>query len=253
MGSAACYRGSGARALSSAAGCPPEDQPLPRSPSAPAAPVGAPAAPPGTVPPDSASGLEWLRGFVAARSPTAVVVGEGVAETGAPWQTLRLTSQTWRGVAWVHELDVVFPAAPASRGPMLLWVGSGSSAELPAADGPLEHPPRGVGWLAGLVAATGLPAAMIRQVPFQPMFGGMVEDDLIAYSFMEFVRSGEPDWPLLLPMARAVVAAMDVAGQVAGTVGGLVARCQTNRIAVVLGRCDLSRDRYFCDAQVRQR
>ena len=148
-----------------------------------------------------------------------MVVGEGVAETGAPWQTLRLTSQTWRGVAWVHELDVVFPAAPASRGPMLLWVGSGSSVELPAADGPLEHPPRGVGWLAGLVAATGLPAAMIRQVPFQPMFGGMVEDDLIAYSFMEFVRSGEPDWPLLLPMARAVVAAMDVAGQVAGEAG----------------------------------
>ena len=212
MGSAACYRGSGARALSSAAGCPPEDQPLPRSPSA-------PAAPPGTVPPDSASGLEWLRGFVAARSPTAVVVGEGVAETGAPWQTLRLTSQTWRGVAWVHELDVVFPAAPASRGPMLLWVGSGSSVELPAADGPLEHPPRGVGWLADLVAATGLPAAMIRQVPFQPMFGGMVEDDLIAYSFMEFVRSGEPDWPLLLPMTRAVVAAMDVVGQVAGEAG----------------------------------
>ena len=154
-----------------------------------------------------------------------MVVGEGVAETGAPcekgapWQTLRLASQTWRGVEWVHELDVVFPAAPASRGPMLLWVGSGSSVELPAADGPLEHPPQGIGRLAGLVAATGLPAAMIRQVPFQPMFGGMVEDDLIAYSFMEFVRSGEPDWPLLLPMARAVVAAMDVAGQVAEGAG----------------------------------
>jgi len=46
-----------------------------------------------------------------------------------------------------------------------------------------------------------------------------MEDDLIAHSFMEFVRSGEPDWPLLLPMARAVVAAMDVVGQVAKDTG----------------------------------
>ena len=214
MAAAACYCGVGARALSSAAGCPPEDQLLPRSPSA-------PAAPPGTVPPDSVGGLEWLRGFVAARSPSAVVLGKGVTETGSRWQTLRLASQTWRGVAWFHELDVVFPPTPtpASQGPMLLWVGSGSSADLPAADGRLEHPPRGVGWLDNLVAATGLPAATIRQVPFQPMFDGMIEDDLVAYSFMEFVRSGEPDWPLLLPMARAVVAAMDIAGHVAGAAG----------------------------------
>lgn len=142
-----------------------------------------------------------------------------MTDTGARWRSLRVTSQTWRGVTWIHEFDVVFPVTPVSHGPMLLWVGSGTSLDVPTVDGVLENPPRGVGWLADLVAATGLPAAMVRQVPFQPMFDGMVEDDLVAHSFVEFVRSGDPEWPLLLPMTRAVAAAMDVAGDVAARAG----------------------------------
>ncbi len=194
---------------------PAADESVPRPPFSPTAPSAASAASPQA----SGGGLEWLRRFVAERSPAATTLGEGATETGARWQTLLVTSQTWRGVAWSHELDVVFPAAPVSRGPMLLWVGGGTSLEVPAADGALQQPPRGVGWLADLVAATGLPAAKVRQVPFQPMFGGMMEDDLVAHSFVEFVRSGDPDWPLLLPMTRAVAAAMDVAGDMAGRAG----------------------------------
>ena len=39
-----------------------------------------------------------------------------------------------------------------------------------------------------------------RQVPFQPMFDGLKEDDLIAHTFVEFARPGDASWPLLLPM-----------------------------------------------------
>ena len=176
-----------------------------------------PSPPSGDFPPIPSPGLAWLRDMVARRSAASAILGRGALATGETWQAHRLTSQAWRGADWVHELDIVLPARPTvGHGPMLLWVGGGTSAELPAAGTSLGEAPRGVGWLAPLVAATGLPAALVRQVPNQPLCGGMVEDDLVAHSFVEFVRSGERDWPLLLPMTAAVAAAMDTAGAAAG-------------------------------------
>jgi PhoPQ-activated pathogenicity-related protein len=65
--------------------------------------------------------------------------------------------------------------------------------------------------LARVATAAGLPAAVVRQVPFQPMFDGLVEDGLIAHTFVEFVRTGDATWPLLLPMVKAAVEAMHAA------------------------------------------
>lgn len=160
-------------------------------------------------PPDT-PGLAWLRAAVARRHASATILGQGTLASGVRWQTHRLTSQRWRGERWSHQLHLLCPAAPASvGGPMLLWVGGGTSDEVAGAV--VAEPPRGIGWLAPLVAATGLPAAMVRQVPCQPSCGGLVEDDLVAHSFVEFVRGGRRDWPILLPMTAAVAAAMDAA------------------------------------------
>jgi PhoPQ-activated pathogenicity-related protein len=52
---------------------------------------------------------------------------------------------------------------------------------------------------------------VVRQVPFQPMFDGLKEDDLIAHTFVEFVRTGDASWPLLLPMVKTAVEAMTAA------------------------------------------
>lgn len=107
------------------------------------------------------------------------------------------------------------PASPPpAGGPMILWIDGGTTAEFQTSGGGGGKPPRAVAWLADLVAATGLPAAAVRQVPCQPSCGGLVEDALVAHTFVEFVRSGDRDWPLLLPMVRAVAAAMDVTGEV---------------------------------------
>jgi len=163
-------------------------------------------------PPPGGAGLAWLRDVVARRTASSTIVGRGTLAGGERWQVHRLTSQRWRGGDWVHECDIVLPARPErNHGPMLLWVGGGTSADLPPAGLGVDEPPRGIAWLAALSAATGLPAALVRQVPCQPLCGGMVEDDLVAHSFVEFVRGGERDWPLLLPMTAAVAAAMDTA------------------------------------------
>ena len=125
------------------------------------------------------------------------------------WLTGRFVSQTWQGVEWSHELSLVVPAVPRPASPMLLWIDGGSSGRLPEAGDP--GPSDSTRILAGLAAASGLPAAVIRQVPYQPMFDGLVEDGLIAHSFTEYVRTGDPTWPLLLPMVKSAVEGVNAA------------------------------------------
>ena len=47
-------------------------------------------------------------------------------------------------------------------------------------------------------------SAVVRQVPFQPMFGDLHEDGLIAHTFVEYTKTGDPTWPLLLPMVKSL-------------------------------------------------
>lgn len=135
------------------------------------------------------------------------------------WLTGRLTSQVWQGVAWTHELSLIRPTAAANRGPMLLWIDGGTSADVPEAA--QREPSDALRKLARVAMAAGLPAAVVRQVPYQPMFNGLVEDALIAHSFVEFVQTGDPTWPLLLPMVKTAVEAMSAAESVADDRWGL--------------------------------
>lgn len=145
---------------------------------------------------------------------------EPVAEgelAGVAWKTVRLVSQRWQGVEWTHELSVCLPADVATNGPgttMLFWIDGGSAADPSALAGAAT--PSGSLKAAAIVAkAARMPAAVIRQVPFQPMFGGLREDGLIAHTFTKFAGTGDATWPLLLPMVKAAVAGMDAAADVA--------------------------------------
>jgi len=133
---------------------------------------------------------------------------------GGRYATCRLVSQTWRGAEWAHELSIYCPPDPASTGMMLLWIDGGSAGKVPEA-GQAAGPSDAVKTLALFANAAGLPAAVIRQVPYQPMFDGLVEDDLIAHTFVEFARTGDASWPLLLPMVKSAVEAMTAAGKIA--------------------------------------
>ncbi len=161
-----------------------------------------------------------LADYVHAADPATRVEPLSQGElAGGSWRTFRLVSQRWQGVEWTHELSLYVPAGVVAAhgnggGPMLLWIDGGSSQKLPTAD---AGPSDAVKAAATAANAAGLPVAVIRQVPYQPMFGGLMEDGLIAHSFVEYAKTGDPTWPLLLPMVKAAVAAMDAAVEIART------------------------------------
>ena len=110
---------------------------------------------------------------------------------------LELTSQNWRDHIWTHTVQVVRPETVRNPGIAFLFItgdGSGRSS---------------LGLLKTLSDRAGAIAAVITKVPNQPLYDGRKEDALIAYTFDQYLRTGDETWPLLFPMTRSAVRAMD--------------------------------------------
>ncbi len=129
---------------------------------------------------------------------------------GAEYVELIMTSQTWRGEPWRHQLFIVKPdnLDPQSHQGMLFVSGGRwrESYESPPGERSL---PGGAGIYVKLARAARAPLAILRQVPFQPIFDGLTEDDAIAYTFDRYLETADVSWPLLLPMVKTAVRAMD--------------------------------------------
>jgi PhoPQ-activated pathogenicity-related protein len=158
----------------------------------------------------TAAPADLLADYVGTRDPSTAVetLGSGTV-AGGRWRTCRLTSQTWKGAAWTHEVSMFLPNDVQDTGRAILWIDGGSERKVPAEG--LAEPTDAVRIVAAIATAAGLPAVVVRQVPFQPMFGDLHEDGLIAHTFVEYTKTGDPTWPLLLPMVKAAVEAMNAA------------------------------------------
>ena len=110
---------------------------------------------------------------------------------------LDLVSQKWRDIVWKHKLVVVRPQTVRNPDMALLFItGNGSGdRQLPV--------------LKLLAERAGATAAVITSVPNQPLFDGKNEDALIAYTFSQYLKTSDPTWPLLFPMTKSAVRAMD--------------------------------------------
>lgn len=134
------------------------------------------------------------------------VVDSGELHSGS-YLEMRLTSQTWRGIAWKHQLFLFRPKHIDSSWQALLYI-DGGSWNAARESGGKTNLPREAAVFTHLAETIHAPVAVVRQVPFQPLFDRR-EDALIAYTFDRYLETGEADWPLLMPMVKAAIRAMD--------------------------------------------
>lgn len=110
--------------------------------------------------------------------------------------TLEVTSQTWQGIRWQHDVVLTQPKDPVAKGTAVLVITGGK---------PNRDDLTTIRTIAG---QAGLPAAVLFQIPNQPLWD-RVEDDLIAHTFEKYLETGDASWPLLFPMTKSALRAMD--------------------------------------------
>jgi PhoPQ-activated pathogenicity-related protein len=128
---------------------------------------------------------------------------------GAAWREVTFTSQVWQGAAWQHQLFIMVPPRAGPALPALLLIAGGEWHPRDAGN------PEGIGLYAALARRLEAPVAVLFQVPNQPLFDGLTEDDLMAFSFERYLDTGDGSWPLLVPMVESVRRGMDVVTDVA--------------------------------------
>ena len=114
---------------------------------------------------------------------------------------LILTSQVWQGITWKHRLQIAVPSESMPGDTVLLFLTGGNNEEV------LKPSDPAMGF--ALAQACGAPCAMLYQVPNQPLLGDKREDALIAETFVRYLETGDDTWPLLFPMVKSAVRAMD--------------------------------------------
>jgi PhoPQ-activated pathogenicity-related protein len=110
---------------------------------------------------------------------------------------IELTSQTWEGIDWTHQLQV-YMAKDKPPTPVMLLFNTGGKAN-----------PASMALGLGMADQIGAPVAILYGIPNQPLLGGKKEDALIAETFVRYLDTKDGDWPLLFPMTKSVVKAMD--------------------------------------------
>lgn len=116
---------------------------------------------------------------------------------------VKLTSQEWQGKKWTHDLLIMKPARPLGGGIAILYI---TGDRVDRADIP---------FIKRLADQSRMPVVALFDIPNQPLYGKS-EDALIAHTFGQYLMTGDASWPLLFPMAKAALAALDAAQDIGG-------------------------------------
>ncbi len=109
---------------------------------------------------------------------------------------LAMTSQKWQETTWTHAIQIFVPKGAKPQATMLLYNTGGGPSPQNA--------------LFGLAISERVkaPVAFLYGIPKQPIYGKS-EDALIAETFTKYLATEDASWPLLFPMAKSLIRAMD--------------------------------------------
>ncbi len=160
--------------------------------------------------------------YVAAVDPSyGYTVDSIVTGTGFTGYNIDLTSQTWRAPSevtqswkplldltqnqWEHKMMIAQPDTLLSN-TAILWIDGGSN--------PDSFDSSTLAAMGNFAQLTNSVIVNLPTVPNQSLqFAGEAftrkEDSAIAKTFKQFLDGGDSEWPLLLPMVKSAVAAMD--------------------------------------------
>ena len=146
--------------------------------------------------PDSAYQYELIRSI-----PGKGFKGHILDMTSQRWLTKKEVDRT----LWQHWIRIIEPDQ-VEHDTALLFIGGGANGR--------EAPKTIDEQLAKVAMATKSVVAELGMVPNQPLiFHGdgvkRTEDNLIAYGWDQYLRTGEPKWLARLPMTKSAVRAMD--------------------------------------------
>jgi PhoPQ-activated pathogenicity-related protein len=121
---------------------------------------------------------------------------------------LRLVSQTWQGIEWQHRVHVYLPDRVISTDWGLLSIGHDHLDQPGQTELDLD-----------LTARAGILCIHLYDIPNQPLFEGMREDELLAFTLSQRLDTADATWPLLFPMVKAAMRTLDCAGAFCKEIG----------------------------------
>ena len=152
-----------------------------------------------------------LDNYVAAPDPSyKYEVVNKVTGNGYTTFIVDMTSQTWRSAAevdrpvWKHWMIVVKPNEVKSSKSLLYISGGNNNSSAPKdADAQIIQ----------IATTTKSVVTELRMIPNQPLVFAddkkpRTEDEMIAYTWDKFLRTGDELWPARLPMTKSAVRAM---------------------------------------------
>jgi PhoPQ-activated pathogenicity-related protein len=169
------------------------------------------------------AGETALDRYVAKPDPTySWKIDHKMESHGAATYVVDLKSQTWRTTkdvnrpVWQHWLTIIRPAHPVSNTAFLFIDGGSNGGKAPKSADLL---------IASLARETNTVVAELKMVPNEPLIfhnDGVErkEDDLIAYTWDQFLKGGDDEWPARLPMVKSAVRAMDCVQELLGSKDG---------------------------------
>jgi len=120
--------------------------------------------------------------------------------------TVLLTSQKWREHTWKHTITVIVPEEMNHDGALLFITGGKNKDGEPIKRGGDDD---FILTMSQLATKNSAMVAIIWQIPNQPLYDGMTEDELISFTLHNYQNDGDFTWPLLFPMVKTAVKAMD--------------------------------------------